>query len=281
MGYVTGLVWDDEPELFMQYLKEVLRPQQIELSICEHREDFESLFRDGSWDFVILDLFDEASGKMTGLDLARLVSHAKRREQSYPIFILTQFTSKIVTEIYNNIPLNAVLRGKSDLFWTAQYIKEELIQRGVYVDKRRVFCVHNVQPQRMRKFVDPVKDRLVNRGLQMVTLSASDLVTGILDGLMDRMNQCGAIVSICTADDIQHDGSYQPRQNVLFEIGLALGLNRGLQRLIVLQQWGATVETQAKLPSDLGGVLTIQFKERIGETLDQLEDRLRDLRMSL
>jgi hypothetical protein len=72
-----------------------------------------------------------------------------------------------------------------------------------------------------------------------------------------RINQwCGAIIAVCTADDEESCEVYQLRQDVLLEIDieidLALGLNRGLQRLTILQQFG----------------------ERVSEAFTKLEDRL-------
>ncbi|MFL5538475.1 MAG: TIR domain-containing protein, partial [Longimicrobiaceae bacterium] len=62
-----------------------------------------------------------------------------------------------------------------------------------------------------------------------------------------------------------------PRQNVLLEIGMAMGLSRGLERLIVLKHRDAT------LPSDLGGVLTLNFDDDVSATFPELETRLREL----
>jgi predicted nucleotide-binding protein len=54
------------------------------------------------------------------------------------------------------------------------------------------------------------------------------------------------------------DRFFQPRKNVLLEIGMVLGLPRGVNRLIALHGWGDTVEEQATLPSDLSGLLTLR-----------------------
>lgn len=219
---------------------------------------------------------------MTGIDLARTVARIKQDEPWYPIFVLSQEHSKITKDVYEQLPLNAVVRGKSDLFWTAQYIREELERRGVYADRKKVFGIRSLKDQDVfRKFVEPVDNHLDTRGLKNVTINAGDLVAVILEGLLRKMNQCGAIVAVCTADDLQADGTYHPRLNVLFEMGIALGLHRGLERLIVLQQWGSTEETRAVLPTDLGGVLTIRFRERVSETFDDLDSRLRALGMAI
>ena len=81
------------------------------------------------------------------------------------------------------------------------------------------------------------------------------------------MQEAAAIVAICTPDDaVFEDVSsgkpsyFQPRQNVLLEIGMVLGSPRGVNRLIVLQAWGNTVEEQARFPSDLSGLLTLRVE---------------------
>lgn len=81
------------------------------------------------------------------------------------------------------------------------------------------------------------------------------------------MQEAAAFVAICTPDDGVFEDvssgkpSYsQPRQNVLLEIGMVLGLPRGVNRLIALHAWGNTVEEQARFPSDLSGLLTLRVE---------------------
>jgi predicted nucleotide-binding protein len=56
------------------------------------------------------------------------------------------------------------------------------------------------------------------------------------------------------------DRFFQQRQNVLLEIGMVLGLPRGVNRPIALHAWGNTVEEQARFPSDLSGLLTLRVE---------------------
>lgn len=282
MGRIRGLVWDDDPEDFMVDLQTTMEIQGVELAIREYEQDFIQLMTQGSWDFVIIDLLDGRTNSTRGVDLARTVANIKKSDISYPIFLLTHDPGRMTKELYGMLPMNAVVRGKNDLFWTAQFIREELERRGVYVDRKRVFSIRSQNnPLIKRTIVQHFDEQLDVYGLEMVTIQPGDLPSLILDGLVRKMNECGAILAICTADDLQASGDYFPRLDVLLEMGIALGLNRGSERLIVLQQWGATKDTQAVLPSDLGGVLTIRFKDRPSEAFSDLESRLRAIRMEM
>ncbi len=63
-------------------------------------------------------------------------------------------------------------------------------------------------------------------------------------------------------------GKYQPRPNVLLEIGITVGLWRGIERLVIVR------EGHALIPSDIAGVLRIDFATNIDEVLDELESAL-------
>jgi predicted nucleotide-binding protein len=107
-------------------------------------------------------------------------------------------------------------------------------------------------------------------------ISGESLQTEILNGLLQRMNECSAFISICTPDDKADDGTYRPRQNVLLEMGMAMGLSRGLQRLVPLQRWGPEKQDQAVLPSDLGGIVALRFS-KVENQLDALRSKLEGL----
>lgn len=191
----------------------------------------------------------------------------------FPIFILT----KEPIESTASLPRTAVVRHKDLPSAIAAYIEEELKRRGVIFDKKRVFQIfssgEHVTHQKVFEEQLRIWKRIPDR------IGAETLRTEILNGLIDRMNGCGAIVGICTPDDPQGDGTYQPRQNVLLEVGMALGLARGLEKLVLLQQWGDSPKVQAKLPSDLGGVLTIRFAKSIRETFLSVDRRFEELGM--
>jgi predicted nucleotide-binding protein len=62
---------------------------------------------------------------------------------------------------------------------------------------------------------------------------------------------------------------------VILELGIALGTGRGLKSLIILKQENAV------MPSDLGGVVTLNFEKSPSEIFEQLEQRLLALGVDL
>ena len=282
MNKIRGLAWDDKPE-YMSLLKERLRIHGIELQVHKDRTEFEDEFTLGRWDFVLLDLFSEAHGQTpvrVGPELARFVLSAKRDEPWYPIFLLTAQLQRLDASDFN-LPPNVLVQYKGDSAWVALYIKEQLIQRGVYVDRRKVFQIHCSAPETYDRYAKKVKERLAQRHIKSEQINPGNLKTEIASGLLRKMNECSAIVAVCTPDDEWRDGTFHPRGNVLLEIGMALGLSRGLNRLIILQKVGDEKKEHAKLPSDLGGVLTIPFKKAVSEAFEAMETQLQEIGVDL
>ncbi|MEL6232645.1 MAG: TIR domain-containing protein [Cyanobacteria bacterium J06627_3] len=106
-------------------------------------------------------------------------------------------------------------------------------------------------------------------------------MNSISEGLVDAMRSCGAFVAICTPDDQVADNWYQPRQNALLEIGIAMGLPNGFQRLVILQRAGAEPDKQAKLPSDLGGAFTLQFYDEHDEPIRRMINALENRKIKI
>jgi predicted nucleotide-binding protein len=160
-----------------------------------------------------------------------------------------------------------VIKSKSTLpVWFAKDIVENLKQKGVYVKRSRVFVIYGSDRLNPGLRSDVV-GWLSRHGIQADIIDPTTLKDQLLTGLIDRMQEAAAFVAICTPDDaVFEDGSSrkpsysQPRQNVLLEIGMVLGLPRGVNRLIALQAWGNTVEEQARFPSDLSGLLTLRVE---------------------
>jgi predicted nucleotide-binding protein len=63
---------------------------------------------------------------------------------------------------------------------------------------------------------------------------------------------------------------------------MAMGFSEGFKRLVILQRWGAKPESQAKLPSDLGGILTLKFYgDAHEETLEKLIKALKERKITI
>lgn len=107
---------------------------------------------------------------------------------------------------------------------------------------------------------------------------------GVLPDIMRAMNTCAAFIALCTPDDYCEMGRdrnqcwWQPRENVLFEMGM-VSLARGAHRLTILQKWvNGQPDECAVLPSDWGGYVTVRFANDISAAFESLEQRLRKTR---
>jgi predicted nucleotide-binding protein len=290
---MRALAWDDKPEYFQQIAKS-LEQYEIRLEVVKEEDLFVDKFRRESWDFVITDLVAEGQSEMdegfiegessfVGERLAWGVANSPGGS-TMPIFVITQhYNSEILRDV--RLPSNAITKSKSThAGWMADDIYHELVQRGVYVNSRKVFLIygHDAGAEGARQQLEHALNRW---GLAVEAVSGKNLTSEIAAGLLRKMNDCAAFVAICTPDDKMESLEglmYHPRHNVLLEIGMAMGLSRGLHRLTIIQKWGSSAEDRAHLPSDLGGVVTIRL---VGDNLDrklkEIEGRLKELKVDL
>lgn len=277
---MRALAWDDKPEEYMVILKKYLVRFGIDIEIVETEEEFVDRFYQGGWDFVISDLVRKdspAQGEVENLGdrLARAVSESQQGK-NMTVFLVTEYYDR-VSDKAMKLPANVIVKSKSTFpGWMAGEIYQELVRRGVYVNRKRVFLIYGHD----HGAHEDVEAFLSKHGIKVIRLG-DGVVLGaeIAQGLVASMNECGAFVALCTPDDqVDKDGQaiFQPRLNVLLEIGLAMGLSRGLQRLLLVQRWGPEPEHQAVLPSDLAGVLTLRFRE-ISQALPELRRQLESI----
>jgi CheY-like chemotaxis protein len=255
-----ALAWDDRPE-DLELLKEYLQKHhKIELEITHDEGYFLSIYKEQiSWDFLILDVYGP-NGKKVGPKIAERI---RQYNLEIPIVFLTTDDSIIINdEINTSQPVLMKSKGLTqgllayDIFHYIERIKKS---RENY-DYSKVFIIYGHGKQ-AGGFKDKVIARLKKYGVEPVLLSPEQIMNSIGEGLVNQMKSCGAFLAICTPDDKVDDNWYQPRQNVLLEIGMAMGFSKGFKRLVILQRWGAEPEFQAKLPSDLGGILTLKFHD--------------------
>jgi CheY-like chemotaxis protein len=281
---MKALAWDDKPA-YLQLLQKSLEDFGIALEIVTTEDEFVKRFGSAeAWDFIITDLMvadypAQGDGEeVRGVEIARRVADsAKGRD--LPIFVVTQYPDAVnASEI--NLPPSVVVKSKSTRpGWLAYEIRQELERRGLFVDLKKVFLIYGKDKdapgtrQRLETF-------LRGKAIRVVTLGDGPLRAEIAQSLLNKMNECGALLAICTPDDETAEHC-QPRANVLLEIGLALGLSRGFQRLVLLQRWGPAKKQQAVLPSDLRGILTIQFEGEIDLEFERLTKHLQDLGMEV
>jgi predicted nucleotide-binding protein len=281
---MKALAWDDEPDGYLKDLAEHLADDDIDVVVCGDEKRFLRLLNDPNkkWDFVITDLVKANQPAVLEKD-ARVGADLAVRVKDLPVFMITQHYNK-VDPASLGIPSHVILRSKStDAGWQAADICDELRRRGLFTNPRKVFLIYG-HDRTAPGTTTAIEKHLKGLGVEIVKVMPETLFADIATGLVEKMHDCAAIIAVCTPDDhvLNSDGNYyQPRQNVLLEIGLALGLARGMTRLTIVQKYGTTVEKIARLPSDLGGMVPIRFKARVADKFEELDTRLRKLGVKL
>jgi predicted nucleotide-binding protein len=284
---IRALAWDDEdePEDYIRVLATHLSNHGIEVRVCKDEGEFIALLKNQKeeWTFVLTDLVKGDSPAAGEGDPQIGAAIARGVPEDIPVFLITRHFNRYDFNSLN-IPARVVIRSKSThAAWQAADIRDELARRGLFT-KRKAFLIYG-RDRTVPKARTVLRKHLERHEVEVVTISPDTLFSEINRGLIDRMQECAAIIAICTPDDRveTEDGEtfYQPRQNVLYEIGMAAGLARGLDRLTILQKDGDTTHEQARLPSDLGGVISIRFTGAIKEVFGELDRRLATLGLDL
>lgn len=280
---MRGLAWDDEPE-FLSGLVPHLERRRIYLEVTADDDTFLSRIADRSehWDFAITDLFKPApvegeSDKPFG------ATFAARHHDRLPVFIVTKNMAKAEIEAIHDLPVDVRLLSKATpKAYMAEDIHQELVRRGVYLDYKKVFVIYG-KSARIHGDLDELVAHLKAIGLEPILIDES-IRTAVIHGLVSRMNECAAVLALLTPDDQVLNGSsgyWQPRPNVFIELGMAVMLGRGLERLILVQKVGPATEPEktAALPKDLDGIIPIQYRGELTGVFDKIDQALRDRRL--
>lgn len=273
-----GLAWDDEPARYMDLLAENLLLLDIRLDVTSRRPEFLRRFEPGTWNFVVLDLLDESLDPpdLYGIRLAKNVAEIRRSDPFFPIFVITNQTGLLTPQLYEGIPNNVNVRYKiGDPYSMALLIRDELRLRGAYTNPRKTFLAAPMINHAFTPEAAEIQHWLNERGQNIKPLDEQQSTAEIVESLLTEMAECRAIVVLCSADDARPDRTHQPRQNVILELGIALGTLGGLRRLIILKQ------NSAEMPTDLGGVVTLNFRNSPSEVFGQFEERLLKLGVDL
>jgi len=272
---MRALAWDDKPDDYMQDLRRHFGTFGIDLQIEADVGKFLEAYRSGGWQFVVTDLYLEISPAQGDLDPSHGVAVARNLSRDLAVYVVTGEYERMTREQLG-FPPGVVIKSKSTHpAWMAGEIVDDLKRRGLFYDPRRVFLIYG-HDRGWTGLREKVRLFLKDDELEVIEISGVNLHTEILAGLLEKMTDCAAFIALCTPDD-RIDGTparYQPRQNVLMEIGMVLGLSRGLQRLTILQGWRPDPQHQAQLPSDLAGVVTIRMEGEFEHYHKQLRDRL-------
>lgn len=254
---MKALAWDQRPDGLLKPLATALGEYGIDVQFTYSLDELDLRLRTESCDFILGSTCEPTIVEFS--ELAKL-------HPELPTFLLTTSVEEAAGNLLqkSNILVLSVLMPPS---WSAGEILRHLHDQGLYVDNKRVFLVYGRDLDTKQE----VEGRLQECGLEVAEFHHNyELSMDVLN----EMDSCGAVVAVCTPDDARGTGLRQPRQNVLFELGIALGLSRGWRRTIVLQRWGDTPDEQAVLPSDLSGMLALRFNRSVDEVLPHLMEQL-------
>lgn len=139
------------------------------------------------------------------------------------------------------------------------------------VQTDRVFIIHGHDTAALLELQGLLKDHF---HLDPVVLKEKPSLTNTVVEKFERIaGRCGYAIAIFTPDDLvtsQGDQYSQPRPNVLVELGWFWG-RRGRDRTMIIYKG------DAKLPSDLGGIVTISLgaDESLGSKFLEMQRELR------
>jgi hypothetical protein len=105
-------------------------------------------------------------------------------------------------------------------------------------------------------------------GLQPIVLDEQDSMgMTVIEKLEYYAENCAFAIVLVTPDDLMQVG-VRARQNVVLELGWFMA-KLGRERVLLLYTGGA------EIPSDLGGIVYVQFKDKIREVESTIQQRLR------
>jgi len=267
-------------DAYFDGLKRALLAHDIELEYHRDYTKFTEELNDrlsrGECDLIITDLVDETNTERgqddrSGIQVAQQVT-ALTQPDPVPVVIITWYSEKI-DPAARGLGRNVLFKSKKLLpGWMAGEIKQDLSDRGYFLDRSRVFLIfaHNPAALAMK---GKVRAFLEAQDLTVDELTPGDAVQNIQVELIDRMRECGAVIALYTPDDELANGKFHTRPNVSIELGIAMGLAQGLHRTIVLR------DRKAEWPSDFGGHMPLQYDSDVSEKFTALEQKLRKLRM--
>jgi len=130
---------------------------------------------------------------------------------------------------------------------------------------KNVFIVHGHSQERKLE----LKDFLISLGLQPIILDEQDhMGKTIIEAFEYYATVCSFAFVLMTPDDLAEGTRRRARQNVIMELGWFIAY-LGRERVAILYQG------DPEIPSDISGVLYLEFKERIGEVSERIRRRLR------
>jgi len=134
---------------------------------------------------------------------------------------------------------------------------------------KSVFIVHGHSSDRKKE----LKDFLITLNLQPIILDEQDhLGKTVIEAFEYYATTCSFAFVLMTPDDKGDDANTGPRwrarQNVIMELGWFMAY-LGRERVAILYQG------EPEIPSDISGVLYLEFNQRISEITENIRRRLR------
>ena len=170
---------------------------------------------------------------------------------------------------------SAQLTDKAELLESrAEAIELAYRGRDLYLppDGDKVFIIHGHAEDKWRELHDLLVEKLGLAGRVIVLKEEAGQSKTVIEKFEEYANQSCYAFALVTPDDLVQQGKQtygQARPNVLFEIGWFFG-RYGSRRLCILKKGKDTL-----LPSDLNGVLTLEFTVSIEEKFLRLQQELK------
>ena len=255
---MQAIAWDNAPKDYFDDLKAYLLPLGINMTLMQTEHELVASLSQNpdQWDLVITDLIDEDTedGAQDPDAGSRIGKFARKFDK--PVYIVTK--ARDVDPV--TVPEHVLVLSKfNPAVYSADYIRRDLTQRGLFYLRTQVALIygHDLDSNlKLKAFLSDSPPK--GCGLSVAVLNPETFKGDLLDQVRSNILTSGAVIAVCTADDRvktrddekDEEKHRQPRQNVLLEIGMVLGINDGKRRLITVQQWGKEPKRQAHLPSD-------------------------------
>lgn len=266
---LKGLAWDDEVDGWMTTFDRALRRLEIEIKITNDADAFLEEFKNGYWDFVVLDIYQKGktagSQEPAGLLLAENISNTPTG-RFIPIFLITQVWRELGKDI-RLLPENVHLLSKNAGHPSVAMEISHKLNSPLFKDPKRVFVVHG----EALDWLEEVNSLVQSVGLSPEVLESDGRRLEALIRKRETHPQVGCAIVLVASDgpsSASHSSSAQRTpDSVPFELAYFYGAF-GPQRLVLLAK-GEGVQW----PSILPGVTLVET-DTTGKWKSRLIDEL-------
>ncbi len=139
----------------------------------------------------------------------------------------------------------------------------------VHTTGHKIFIIHGHDEAKWRELRDLLEDRLKLKTVVLIDEPSASEV--LISKFEESANDCCYAFALLTPDDfVEKEGKsyFQSRPNVLFELGWFYG-HFGRDRVCIVKKAGTV------MPSDVAGILSIDFSDNVSEGFMKIEDELK------